>query len=141
MGYLIKVCNIMKISFCFSGNSYLHNAYFKVVNENSNLIKENSPVVLNEQVQVVVDQKKVPSILKRSPQLVLNGKQPSIVIPESTKGGKIAICPLPQTKYNGASNYQVKVSCNMNYWMFYYFYHFNICLYCVIKYNADWVEM
>lgn len=92
----------------FSGNCLLQNAHFKVVNENfaANLPKEDNKIVLNEQIRLVVEQKKVPSILK-SP---LMTKPPNIVIPaESTKGGKIAISPLPTVKSHSTNGYQIKV--------------------------------
>lgn len=65
--------------------------------------------VVNGQIQlkIEVEQKKVPSILKRNSNVT---KPPSIVIPaESTKGGKIAISPMTQTKVNGAKDHQVQV--------------------------------
>lgn len=92
----------------FSGNCLLQNAHFKVVNENfaANLPKEDNKIVLNEQIRLVVEQKKVPSILKRP----LVTKPPNIVIPaESTKGGKIAISPLPVVKNHNTNGYQIKV--------------------------------
>lgn len=92
----------------FSGNCLLQNAHFKVVNENfaANLPKEDNKIVLNEQIRLVVEQKKVPSILKRP----LVTKTPNIVIPaESTKGGKIAISPLPIVKSHSTNGYQIKV--------------------------------
>ncbi|XP_013183487.2 cyclic AMP-dependent transcription factor ATF-6 alpha [Amyelois transitella] len=94
-----------------NGKSYLQNAYFKVVNENTiSNIKENSQILLNDQLKLVVDQKKIPSILKK-PQVLVNTK-PNMVIPaECSKGRKIAISPLPQTKVKDVSNgYQVKMS-------------------------------
>ncbi|XP_063394147.1 cyclic AMP-dependent transcription factor ATF-6 alpha isoform X1 [Cydia fagiglandana] len=66
--------------------------YFKVVNEHSlPIVKEQ---VVNKQIKLVVDQKKVPSLLLDQAN-----------IPETTKGGKIAISPLPHKV-----NYQRKVS-------------------------------
>lgn len=93
------------------GNGYHQNSYFKVVNENTN----NSPnsndnkIAVNGQIQLIVEHKKVPSILKRHSNVTT--KPPSIIIPaESTKGGKIAISPLTQTKFNGAKDGQVQVT-------------------------------
>ncbi|XP_064292041.1 cyclic AMP-dependent transcription factor ATF-6 alpha isoform X2 [Plodia interpunctella] len=105
----IPVESTYKSSNIHNGKSYLQNAYFKVVNENTlPVTKENGQIVLNDQIKLVVDQKKLPSILKR-PQVLGNSK-PSIVIPsESTKGGKIAISPLPQTNIK-STGYQVKLS-------------------------------
>ncbi|KAL0850436.1 hypothetical protein ABMA28_012240 [Loxostege sticticalis] len=99
-----------------NGNGYLQNGYFKVVNENAaaiNLQKDEKQNILNDQIKLVVEQKKIPAILKR-PNMLVKPKPSAVVIPaESTKGGKIAISPLPQTKFNGTNNsngYQVKVS-------------------------------
>ncbi|XP_075988063.1 bZIP_ATF6 domain-containing protein ATf6 isoform X2 [Anticarsia gemmatalis] len=91
------------------GNGYHQNSYFKVVNENTNgNISNDKQIVVNGQIKLIVEQKKVPSILKRTSSVV---KAPSIIIPaESTKGGKIAISPLPQAKFNGANDVQYKVT-------------------------------
>ncbi|XP_047034984.1 cyclic AMP-dependent transcription factor ATF-6 beta [Helicoverpa zea] len=90
------------------GNGYQQNSYFKVVNENTNNSPNDKQIVVNGQIQLIVEQKKVPSILKRNCNVV---SKPSIVIPaESTKGGKIAISPLTQTKFNGAKDIQLKVT-------------------------------
>lgn len=76
----------------FSGNG-TQNSYFKVVNEHSspNIYKANQ----NGNIKLVIEPKKVPSILKRPN--VCN--QPSLVIqPDSTNGGKIAIVPVSRNK-------------------------------------------
>lgn len=90
-----------------SGNCLLQNAHFKVVNENFGAIpKEDNKIVLNEQIRLVVEQKKVPSILKRP----LVTKPANIVIPaECTKGGKIAITPLPIVNNHSTNGYKIKV--------------------------------
>lgn len=91
----------------FLGNGYHQNSFFKVVNENSNSVNDKQ-IVVNGQIQLIVEQKKVPSILKRTTSVIKS--PPSIVIPaESTKGGKIAISPMQLPKYNGAPDVQVKV--------------------------------
>lgn len=90
----------------FSANGYQQNSYFKVVNENSNN-NLNDKIVVNGQIQLIVEQKKVPSILKRNINVVT--KPASVVIPAESKGGKIAISPLPQANLNGAKEVQVKV--------------------------------
>ncbi|XP_061716034.1 uncharacterized protein LOC133524172 isoform X2 [Cydia pomonella] len=66
--------------------------YFKVVNEHSSPTVRDQ--VVNKQIKLVVDQKKVPSLLLDKAN-----------VPESTMGGKIAISPLPHKV-----NYQRKVS-------------------------------
>ncbi|XP_037300384.1 cyclic AMP-dependent transcription factor ATF-6 alpha isoform X2 [Manduca sexta] len=68
------------------GNGYLQNFYFKVVNENSptNIDME---AKLNGKMQLVVDQKTVPSILKRS----TNIKPPNVIPPESAKDSNMAM--------------------------------------------------
>ncbi|CAB3255426.1 unnamed protein product [Arctia plantaginis] len=89
------------------GNVNQQNSYFKVINENTNGSPPNEkPVGANGQIQLIVEQKKVPSILKRNWNIV---KPPSIVIPaESTIGGKIAISPLLQSNHHGATDAQPK---------------------------------
>ncbi|XP_028176960.1 cyclic AMP-dependent transcription factor ATF-6 alpha [Ostrinia furnacalis] len=98
------------------GNNYIQNGYFKVVNENvtiNNHVKEDKHNVLNEQIKLVVEQKKIPAILKRS-NILVKSKPSAVVIPaESTKGGKIAISPLPMANFNGVNNsngYKVQLS-------------------------------
>ncbi|KAF9407708.1 hypothetical protein HW555_012359 [Spodoptera exigua] len=92
------------------GNGYHQNSYFKVVNENTSNPPSDNKISVNGQIQLVVEQKKVPSILKRHSSV--NTKPASIIIPaESTTGGKIAISPLTQTKFNnGAKDSQVQVT-------------------------------
>lgn len=91
-----------------AGNGYQQNAYFKVVNENTNNAPNDKQIVVNGQIQLILEQKKVPSILKRNSNVVT--KPPSIVIPaECTKGGKIAISPLSQTIFNDVKDHQIKV--------------------------------
>lgn len=86
-------------------NEYQQNSYFKVENENTSLINDQH-IIVNGHIQFVVEQK-IPSILKRTSSIV---KPPRISVPiESTKGGKIAIPPLPHMKLNGAKDVQVKV--------------------------------
>ncbi|CAH0600730.1 unnamed protein product [Chrysodeixis includens] len=92
-------------------NGYQQNSYFKVVNENSNNAL-NDKIVVNGQIQLIVEQKKVPSILKRNINVVT--KPASVVIPAESKGGKIAISPLPQANLNGAKEVQVKVTSPVN---------------------------
>ncbi|KAJ8734223.1 hypothetical protein PYW07_014774 [Mythimna separata] len=93
------------------GNGYQQNSYFKVVNENTYNTPNDKQIVVNGQIQlkVEVEHKKVPSILKRNSNIVT--KPPSIVIPaECTKGGKIAISPMTQTKVNGAKDHPVQIT-------------------------------
>ena len=81
-----------------------------MVNENTYNSTNDKQITVNGQIQLMVgvEHKKVPSILKRNCNIVT--KPTSIVIPaESTKGGKIAISPLTQTKFNGAKDHQVQV--------------------------------
>ncbi|XP_026728659.1 cyclic AMP-dependent transcription factor ATF-6 alpha isoform X2 [Trichoplusia ni] len=94
-----------------NANGYQQNSYFKVVNENSNN-NLNDKIVVNGQIQLIVEQKKVPSILKRNMNVVT--KPASVVIPAESKGGKIAISPLPQVNLNGAKEVQVKVTPTVN---------------------------
>ncbi|RVE53267.1 hypothetical protein evm_002100 [Chilo suppressalis] len=101
-----------------NGNIGPQNSYFKVVNENfliNNIRKkEDDHKIVNNNVKVVMEQKKIPSILKRSSNLSTKAKTPTIMIPaQSTKGGKIAISPLPQLNQNGVSQcngYQLAIS-------------------------------
>ncbi|KAM3966603.1 LOW QUALITY PROTEIN: bZIP_ATF6 domain-containing protein ATf6 [Aphomia sociella] len=98
------------LSYVHNANNYLQNAYFKVVNENfsNNVTKGNKQIILlKEQFKMVVDTKGVPSIA-RKPNILLK-KTPIVIPSESTKGGKIAISPLSQTKVSSAS-YQIQVS-------------------------------
>lgn len=100
--------------FLFLGNAYLEEGYFKVINENVlNNLHKDVKTIPNEQIKLVVEQKKIPSILKR-PNLLSKAKASAIVIPtESTNGGKIVISPLPQSKLNvtnHSNGYAVKVN-------------------------------
>lgn len=70
--------------------------------------KEDNKIVLNEQIQLVVEQKKIPSILKRP-----STDKSNVISADSTKCGKIAISPLPHLKNNASietNGYQIKVS-------------------------------
>ncbi|CAH2068346.1 unnamed protein product, partial [Iphiclides podalirius] len=71
-------------------NKLVQNAYFKVVNENFPTKREDS------QIQLIMEQKRIPITLKKHQPIEI--KSENIVIPtETTKGGKIAITPLPHT--------------------------------------------
>ncbi|KAJ2946600.1 hypothetical protein O0L34_g12656 [Tuta absoluta] len=93
-----------------NGKNNHHNSLFKVVNENNitNTLLQENKIVLNDQIHLVVEQKKVPSILKRPVPLPLpntNVNGHSIVIPDgSTNQGKIAISPLPYVANGGTEN-------------------------------------
>lgn len=82
-----------------------------MVNENTYNSPNDKQITVHGQIQLMVgvEHKKVPSILKRNSNVLT--KQPSIVIPaETTKGGKIAISPLTQTKFNCSKDHQVQVN-------------------------------
>lgn len=73
----------------FAGNGSLMNTpnYFRVVNEHcfSNVTKDQA--MINHRIKLVVDQKKVPT-------LVMENK--NNIVPDSANSRKIAISPLPQ---------------------------------------------
>ncbi|KAI5642408.1 bZIP transcription factor domain-containing protein [Phthorimaea operculella] len=88
-----------------NGKDNHHNSLFKVVNENNvtNTVLQEKKIVLNDQIHLVVEQKKIPSILKRPVPTNVNGH--SIRIPDgSTNQGKIAISPLPYVANGGTEN-------------------------------------
>ncbi|CAG9783207.1 unnamed protein product [Diatraea saccharalis] len=98
-----------------NGNTCPQNSYFKVVNENfytnNNIKNDVNHKIVNNQIKVIVEQKKIPSILKRSSNLFVKAESPTIVVPAgSTKGGKIAISPLLQTKYSDTQTNNVKTN-------------------------------
>ncbi|CAG5041813.1 unnamed protein product [Parnassius apollo] len=90
-----------------SDNNFVQNAYYKVVNENSSI---NNPKKEDNKIQQVMEEKKIPAILKKQQYIYI--KTPNIAIPtESTKRSQITISPLSQTKLSGvkaACDYQIK---------------------------------
>ncbi|XP_072935154.1 uncharacterized protein Atf6 isoform X2 [Epargyreus clarus] len=88
----------------------LHLSYLTVVNENvqlNNIKKEDN------NIHLLVEQRKIPTVVKRSTNLLFQEPNGLVIPPDSTKAAKIAILPLKQNKPHTdkeINSYQVKAS-------------------------------